>query len=64
MPRLRADIRISVKIQGKPTRKLELIRHPFGARYWVRLDGKASTRLPDATATEIADRLRRWIALR
>ncbi len=64
MPRLKADIRISVKINGKPTRKIELIRQPFGTRFWIRLDGRTSTKLPEATATEIADRLRRWIALR
>lgn len=64
MPRLKADIRISVKVHGKRCRKLELVRQPVGARYWVRIDGKRSEKLPEATATEVADRIRRWIALR
>lgn len=64
MPRPQAHIRSSVRFQGKSTRTLELIRQPIGSRYWVRLDGKRSARLPEAIATEIADRLRWWVVLR
>ena len=32
-----------------------------GRRYWVRRDGKYSTKVPEATATQIAERIRRWL---
>jgi len=43
MPRPKADIRISIKVHGKPTRKLELIRQPFRQRFWVWVDGQVSS---------------------
>lgn len=61
MPRPKADIRISIKIRGRPTRKLELIRQPIGHKYWIRVDGRPSGKLPHGTPSEIADGIRRWI---
>jgi hypothetical protein len=61
MPRLPADFRISLKRRGGKTHRLELVRNPFNQRFWVRRNGKQSAKLPDATATEIADQIRRWL---
>ena len=61
MPRLRADIRISLKKRGGPTHRIELIRQPVGKRYWIRRDGKDSAKLPEATASQIAERMRRCL---
>jgi hypothetical protein len=61
MPRLPADIRISLKKRGGATCRIELIRQPGGKRFWVRRDGVRSTLVPEATATEIAERIRQWI---
>jgi hypothetical protein len=61
VPRLPADIRISLKKRGGPTHRIELVRQPVGRRYWVRRDGKYSTKMPEATATQIAERIRRWL---
>ncbi len=55
MPRLPADIRISLKERGGPTYRIELVQLPVvGRRYWVRRNGKHSTEVPEATATQIA----------
>jgi hypothetical protein len=56
-----ATLRISLKKRGGKTHRIELIRNPFFQRFWVRVDGKNAKKLPEATATEIADRIRRWI---
>ena len=61
MPRLPADIRISLKKRGGRTHRIELIRQPLGKRYWIRRDGKDSTKLPEATASQIAERIRHWL---
>ena len=61
MPSLPADIRISLKKQGGPTHRIELIRQPVGQRYWIRRDGKYSTKVPEATATQIAELIRHWL---
>jgi len=61
MPRLPADIRISLKKCGGRTHRIELIRQPFGKRYWIRRDGTHSARLPEATATQIVERIRRCL---
>jgi hypothetical protein len=61
MSRLPADIRISLKRQGGRTHRIELVRYPFQKRFWVRRDGKQSAKLPEATATEIAEQIRRWL---
>jgi hypothetical protein len=61
MPRLTADIRISLKKRGGPTHRIELIRQPVGKRYWVLRNGKPSPKVPEATATEITRRIRRWL---
>jgi hypothetical protein len=58
---IRADIRISLKRRGGRTHRIELARQPVGRRYWVRRDGKYSTKMPEATATQIAERIRRWL---
>jgi hypothetical protein len=59
MPQLTADIRISLKKRGGSTHRIELVRQPVGKRYWIRRDGKPSTKVPEATASQIADRIRR-----
>ena len=56
MPRLPADVRISLKKRGQRTFKIELIRQRLGQRFWVRRDGKRSQRVPETSATEIAER--------
>jgi len=56
-----ADIRISLKKRDGPTHRIELIRQPVGTRYWIRRDGKDSTKLPEATASQIAERIRTWL---
>ena len=61
MPRLRAEIRINLKKRGGPTHRIELIRQPVGKRYWIRRDGKVSAKLPETTASEIAERIGRWL---
>ena len=62
MARLPADIRISLKKRGGQTHRIELIRQPVGKRFWIRRDGKSSDKLPVATATQIANELRRWLS--
>ena len=61
VPRLPADFRISLKCRGGKTHRIELVRNPFNQRFWVRRNGKQSIKLPEATATEIADQIRRWL---
>ena len=62
MARLQADIRISLKRRRGKTYRIELIRHPLRPhRFWVRRDGTRSKKLPDTTATEIAEELRKWL---
>jgi hypothetical protein len=61
--RLPAGIRISLKKQGGPTHRLELVRQPAGRRYWVRREGRYSTKVPEATAPQIAERAFRGQAL-
>ena len=60
-PCLPADFRISLKRRGGKTHRIELVRNPFNKRFWVRRNGKQSAKLPEATATEIADQIRRWL---
>jgi hypothetical protein len=61
VPRLPADFRISLKRRGGKTHRIELVRNPFNQRLWARRNGKQSLKLPEATATEIADQIRRWL---
>jgi hypothetical protein len=63
MPRLPADFRISLKKRGQRTHRIELIRQPLGGRFWVRRDGKRSKEMPEGTASQIAERIRRWLCL-
>ena len=60
VPRLPADIRISLKKRDGPTYRIELVQQPVGRRNWGRRDGKYSTGVPDATASQIAERIGRW----
>jgi len=43
------------------THGIEFVRQAVGRRYWVHQDGKYSTEVPEATATQIAERIRRWL---
>ena len=62
MSRPRANIRISLKARGGPTYRIELVRIPFTKRFCIRRNGTRSTKLPEGTATEVADEVRRWLA--
>ncbi len=61
MPRLPAGIRISLRKRGGPTHRIELIRQPVGRRYWVRRDGTYSTKVPEATSSQVAEHIRRCL---
>ncbi len=61
MPRLPADIRISLKRRGAKTYQVELIQIPMTRRFRVRRDGRESTRMPEATASQVAEQIRRWL---
>ncbi len=63
MPRAKARYRISVKdnLTGHRLR-LELVEQPWPGRFWLRVDGKLSPRLPGASLSQVCDRLRRWLA--
>jgi hypothetical protein len=54
-----ADIRISLKRRGEKTHRIELIRQPFRRKFWIRRDGRKSKKMPEATATEIAEAIRK-----
>ena len=60
MPRLKADLRISLKNNSTgETHKIELIRQPASTRkFWVRFDGRRSRKLPEASLTQVCRRLR------
>ena len=47
--------------RGGPTHRIELIPQTGGKRYWIRRNGKPSTKVPEATASQIAERIRRWL---
>ena len=61
MPRKEADYRISIKVQKTGvTHKIELIKTPYGKRYFVRYNNLMSQKTPDgATATWIINELRK-----
>ena len=61
MPRLTADIRISLKKRRRPTHRIELVRQPVAKRYWIRRNGEHSSKVPEASASQIAERIRRWL---
>ena len=61
MPRKPADLRISLKRRGGKTYRIELIRQSLSRRFTVRRNGKISETMPEATASQIADRIRQWI---
>jgi hypothetical protein len=62
MPRLPARFRVSVK-DHRPGRilRLELIEQPWPSRFLLRVDGRRVQRLPEASVTQVCDRLRRWL---
>jgi hypothetical protein len=62
MSRPRASIRISLKAHGGPTHRIELVTIPFTKRFRIRRNGTRSARLPEGTATEVAEEIRRWLA--
>ena len=62
MPQAAADIRISLKRRGGKTHRIELIRQPGSRRYWIRRDRRKSAKMPEGTATEIAEAIRKWLA--
>lgn len=58
--RLRSDVRISVRIGGGHTRRIELYRQPAGRKFWVRLDGRLS-KVSENTVTGVTTLIRKWI---
>ena len=64
MPRPPASILISLKERGGSTHRIELVRIPFTRRFRIRRNGTKSTKLPEGTATDIAEEIRRWLATR
>ena len=64
MPRPPANIRISLKERGGPAHRIELVKIPFTRRFRIRRNGTKSTKLPEGTATDIADEIRHWLAAR
>ena len=56
MPRLPADICISLTKRGGPTHRIEVVRQPAGRRYGGRREGRYSKKVPEATATQVAHR--------
>ena len=71
MARAQARFRLSLKDQQTgESLKIELIEtldespfppNPNQRRYRVRVNGKAATKVKEATLTEVFDRLRRWL---
>lgn len=71
MARARARFRLSLKDQQTgESLKVELLEapdespfppNPSQRRYRVRVNGKAATKVKEATLTEVFDRLRRWM---
>ena len=64
MSRPPATIRISLKERGGPTHRIELVKIPFTRRFRIRRNGTKSTKLPEGTATEVAEEIRHWLASR
>jgi len=64
MPRLKPRFRISLRDYdtGK-TLCVDLVTQPFpgSKRYWLRVDGRNATRLPEASLTVVFHRLRSWL---
>ncbi len=56
-----ADIRISLKRRGGKTHRVEVIQIPMTKRFWIRRDGRKSTRMSEATASQVAAQIRRWL---
>lgn len=58
--RRKAAIRVTVKV-GAKLFKLELVPQPFNRRYWLRVNGKNSTKMPSCTVSGLMDEVRRII---
>jgi hypothetical protein len=56
-----ADIRISLKKRDGLAHGIELVQQLTGRRYWDLWDGKHSTQAREASATQIAERIRLWL---
>lgn len=60
--RLSADVRISIKDRNTgENHKVEIIKHMFPGRVFVRFDGRNSERAHDVTKTELSERVNRLI---
>ena len=62
MSRPPASIWINLKERGGATHRIELVRIPFTKRFRIRRNGKRSAKLPEGTATDVAEEIRRWLA--
>lgn len=58
MSRPLASMRISLKERGGPTHRIKWVKIPFTRRFRVRRNGSKPTKLPEATATEVAEEIR------
>ena len=63
MPRLEADHRISIKSRASgKSHKIELIRMKNCNRFWVRYNGRNSTKVPNgATLTWVVNEMRKLL---
>lgn len=62
MPRAKACYRISVKDDFTGHRlRLDLVEQLWPGRFWLRVDGNRSQRLPESSLSRVCDRLRRWL---
>jgi hypothetical protein len=57
VPRLQAGIRTSLKKRGETTQRIELVRQPMERRYWFCRGGRYSAKVPNAAATQVAERM-------
>ena len=55
----------SLKVELIPaSNETPFASNPAAKRYRIRINGKASTKVKEATLTEVFDRLRRWLVTR
>ena len=58
--RRKATVRINISLNGK-RHVLELIAQPFPDRYWLRYQGKNSTKMPECTISKLMNEVRELI---
>lgn len=58
--RSKATVRVSIAVNGK-LHKLELIPQPWEGRYWLRYNGKNSTKMPECTISKLMNEVRELI---